>query len=127
MQLVLIRGLPGSGKSTIAKAMSGHAHYETDQYFCLNNNGEYRFNPSQLASAHAWCLEQVKHSIQQRTPCVVSNTFTRAWEMQPYIDAAKAANMPVHILHAQGMWQNSHGVPEEAIERMRQRWEVITL
>jgi len=31
--LILLRGAPGSGKSTAASKLWGFAHYETDQYF----------------------------------------------------------------------------------------------
>lgn len=42
MKLVLIRGLPGSGKSTIAKALhkAGFEWFEADTYH-LNDEGDY--------------------------------------------------------------------------------------
>ena len=55
--------------------------------------------------------------------CVVANTFTRRWEMQPYMDAAKRCRVPVRVIEARGKWANSHGVPADAIERMRARWD----
>jgi hypothetical protein len=45
--------------------------------------------------------------------------------MQPYMDAAKAAGVPVRVIEARGKWANCHGVPTEAIERMRARWELV--
>ena len=35
-ELVLIRGLPGSGKSTMARAMTGFVHLEADMHMMIN-------------------------------------------------------------------------------------------
>lgn len=58
-------------------------------------------------------------------PVVVANTFTRRWEMEPYLKAAKKRGIKVRIVEATGNWANVHGVPADAIERMRARWEPI--
>lgn len=48
VELLLIRGLPGSGKSTMAKeyAKAGYVHCEADQFFEID--GQYRFDASKL-------------------------------------------------------------------------------
>ena len=124
MELVLIRGLPGSGKSTLARSMQCHVHLEADMYFVQPYVG-YVFEPSKLRAAHGWCQSEVRRMLEARRPTVVSNTFTQKWEMQPYFDMAASLNIPVRVIEATGNFKNVHGVPDEAIERMRARWEEI--
>lgn len=69
--------------------------------------------------------EAYQDSLARGISCVVANTFTRRWEMQPYFDAAKEAGVPVRVIEAKGKWKNCHGVPAYAIERMRDRWESV--
>lgn len=76
--LVVIRGLPGSGKSTFAKTL-GYYHFEADQYF-TDLNDEYHFDPAKLKEAHEWCQNSVFEALNRGQDTVVSNTFTRLWK-----------------------------------------------
>jgi uridine kinase len=133
-RITLIRGLPGSGKSTMAKKILTKAgqspdegHFEADMYFIMKD-GEYHFNPALIKNAHAWCQaatrEYIKTQIDYMTDdVVVSNTFVKRWEMQPYLDMANEFNLTSLVLVADGNYQNVHNVPQEVIERMRLNWE----
>lgn len=123
MELVLIRGLPGSGKSTMAKSMAGYLHIETDMFFVTPYEG-YKFDPRRISEAHSWCQRLTKYALKT-VNVVVSNTFTQKWEMQPYFDMGAELGIPVRVIEATGNFQNIHGVPEAAIERMRARWEEL--
>ena len=124
MELVLIRGLPGSGKSTLAKSMTCHTHIEADMYFVHPHEG-YVFDPYKLRAAHGWCQSETRKMLESGRKVVVSNTFTQKWEMQPYIDMAASLNIQVRVIEATGKFKNVHGVPDEAINRMRMRWETL--
>ena len=49
-EIVLIRGLPGTGKTTLAKTMEGYAHFEADIF--LEVDGVYVYDPSRIKAAH---------------------------------------------------------------------------
>ena len=123
-ELYLLRGLPGSGKSTLAKSLGG-MHIEADNYFM--DGDEYKFDPSKLKEAHAWCQNAVKmymsSSIEKIT---VSNTFTQEWEMQPYYDLAEKYGYRVYSLIVENRHGgvNEHGVPEEKLVQMKNRFEI---
>lgn len=122
--LYIVRGLPGSGKSTLAKKLvNPDFHFEADMYFM--KDGEYKFNPSELKEAHAWCLHEIVECMKMGKDCVVSNTFTQNWEMKPYINAATEFNVPYQVIEVHGdrSWKNTHGVPEASIQKMKSRWE----
>jgi len=116
--VVLIRGLPGSGKTTYAKKhFSSHVLIEEDDYFMIGD--EYFFDHGKLADAHKWCQWRFDQLVKVGQPVVVANTFTRYWEMKHYLLAAPNAK----VIRCTGEWPNTHGVPVEAVQRMRDRFE----
>jgi predicted kinase len=121
-ELVLIRGLPGSGKSTLAHVFAayGHKHFEADMWF---ERRGHDFQPFLLTHAHKWCEREARAALEAGKPVVVSNTFTRLWEMDNYIDMAFELGVPVRIVTATGKFKSVHGVPAEKIAQMAERWE----
>ena len=132
-KLYIVRGLPGSGKSTFALDLVGSDFLvcEADKYFMVD--GEYKFDGSKLKEAHESCRNRVetymKDSLindQFYREIAVSNTFTQEWEMQAYIDLAKQYGYMVFTIIVENRHGgvNQHGVPDEALTRMRDRFEV---
>ena len=126
MERILIIGCSGSGKSTMARkvaAETGALHVEADMW--INYSEKWRNESAKMA--HAICQEQAHKALYYGRDVVVSNTFTRKLEMQPYLDMARKHGAPVEIITATGDYGSVHDVPAEAIQAMRERWEEVVL
>ena len=123
---VIVRGLPGSGKSTLAARLAaeqGYLHLEADQHFIVN--GFYRFDPARAADAHAVVARDALDAMQANRRVVVANTHVRLWEMAAIVGAARLVGKSLCFVECTGLWGNVHNVPEDAIARMRSRWEPL--
>ncbi len=121
--IYIIRGLPGTGKSTLARLLAPPKnHCETDAYFVTD--GQYKFDPTATKQAHAWCEEQARALLQAgESPVTVSNTFTEKWEYQPYLAMAHKHKYAPCVLEIFGPWKNQHDVPAATIREMQARWQ----
>ena len=125
-KLTLIRGLPGSGKSTLARKIAletGALHVEADMWI----NYSEKWRQESVKMANAICQEQAHKALYYGRDVVVSNTFTQRWEMQPYLDMAHKCGAQVEIITAMGDYGSIHGVPDDVIAAMRERWEEVTV
>ena len=123
--IYLVRGIPGSGKTTFAKTLEG-LHIEADMYF-INENGEYNFEPTKIKDAHKWCNELVEEWMrEEQDKIIVSNTFTQEWEMDSYYEMAKKYGYRVYsiIIENRHGGVNEHGVPDDKLEQMKNRFNV---
>ena len=132
--LILIRGLPGSGKTTfvnkeLRKDFPDIRQFEADMYF-LSAKGEYLFDPRKLGAAHAWCLNSTKKALARGETVAVSNTFCSLWEMDKYFQLAKELKVDIQVFHLKCSFEtsvkrNNHQVPAETIKKMISRWEEV--
>ena len=120
-KLYIIRSHSGSGKTTYAKSLGLKHHFEADDYFLID--GVYCFVPSYLPQANAQCLQKTKDAMQTGEDIVVANTFTRKWEFEPYIQAAKENGYEVEIKIMTGNYKNVHNVPDEVVAKQKARFE----
>ena len=133
--LYIVRGIPGSGKSTFAKRLVGEDFLvcEADKYFIDKETGEYKFDFTKIKEAHKFCQDTVetymKDSLvndQFYREIAVSNTFTQEWEMRPYFELAKNYGYKVFsvVVENRHGGTNQHGVPEEVLTKMCERFEI---
>ena len=123
--LYLIRGVPGSGKSTFTQTLTPN-HWEADMYF-INKDGEYKFNIDEIKNAHQWCKDMIEDAMKRDLDKIaVSNTFTQEWEMEPYFKLAEEYGYKVFSLIVENRHGgvNEHGVPADKLEQMKNRFAI---
>ena len=130
--LYIVRGLPGSGKSTFARSIAKpYQIFEADQYFM--KRGKYTFDMSKLKDAHDDCKQRVARRMRENlfnsiffNTIVVSNTFTQDWEMKYYRSIGKRYGYKVHtiIVENRHYGSNIHGVPSDKLQVMEDRFEI---
>lgn len=120
LTLVLCRGLPGSGKTTLARFFEVDATFAADDYF--EKDGGYDFDPKKLSEAHGWCMERTADAMEDEEPLiVVHNSFSRRWEADEYFRMAEVNGYSVFVVEAQNAFGNVHGVPDAIVEAMLPR------
>ncbi|XP_006158506.2 NEDD4-binding protein 2-like 2 isoform X1 [Tupaia chinensis] len=133
--LILLRGLPGSGKTTLSRILLGQSRdgivFSTDDYF--RHQDGYRYNVNQLGDAHDWNQNRAKQAINQgRSPVIIDNTNTQAWEMKPYVEMAIGKGYRVEFHEPETWWKfdpeelekrNKHGVSRKKIAQMLDCYE----
>jgi len=144
--LIIISGLPGSGKSSLARRLAPpHAVCTTDDY-----EGLYTYSDDEyvrpvfhggvkdekgipmIVHAHDWNQAEARLLMEARVGTVViPNTNTQRWEFEPYLLMAGEYNYSAMVISlfdggftdAELADQNGHGVPEDVIAGMRARYE----
>jgi predicted kinase len=131
--LTLVRGLPGSGKSTFANLITNKFSICEADLFFYDKEGKYNFDSTKLREAHEWCRNAVETRMKDNEvnpqfypEIVVSNTFTQEWEMEEYFKLAEKYGYMVFTIIVENRHGgvNQHGVPAQKLEQMKNRFEI---
>jgi len=126
MNCIIMRGMPGSGKTTWVKANrpDDYTIVSADLYFTDPQTGEYKFNRNYLKDAHDDCLRRFMQAIAERRPCViVDNTNCNSWEIAVYSRIAQVSGYSVQIVQLDcdrdtALKRNVHNVPLDSLNAM---------
>ena len=134
--LLLLRGVAGAGKSTLASAIAAVgtssiysqrvAICEADDYF-YDDDLQYCFDANELPAAHNYCKAKVMQAMDDGMPMViVANTSTREWEMKPYETLAARYGYQVFHVIVENRHENDsvHDVPVYVLDNQVSRFQI---
>lgn len=131
-KLILMRGLPGSGKSTAAQTVEGAQIYSTDDFW-----SDGAFDAAKLTVAHDWNRRRVAEAMRHGAKVViVDNTNILIEHMEPYGKLAKRYGYAVKVWTVGAFDRRSietyynrqlHKCPLGTMERMAREFEPIPL
>lgn len=117
-KLILIRGIPGSGKSTFArKNFPNILHLENDMFHY--HNGEYEWEAENQKDAMAWCVETTDNALHLGMDVVVSNTFTKIKYIEHYKMIANLYGADFVVYRMDTKYKNIHGLNEGMVSNFK--------
>jgi len=122
--LIIVRGIPGSGKTTVA-GMFGKAICCADDFFM--RDGKYVWKAEKIGTAHEWCQRKCRRFMKAQVGrIIIANTSTTEREMHPYMDLARQFGYKVFSVIVETRHDNKsiHSVPEVTLDKMRERFNV---
>lgn len=143
MRVIIMRGIPGSGKSTWHAKNYPVSYVCSADLFMTDEEGNYRFDPTKLPLAHDSCLRLFLNFIESPNligssrvpanhplPIIVDNTNVRMYELAPYYRVTEALGHDVEIVHvlcdpSKAAERNTHGVPVEKVLEMAKSFEPV--
>lgn len=141
MKVFILRGIPGSGKSTWVEEYCHNlppvkvgvvegkvAICRADDYH-INKYGIYEYKPENAKPAHDECFKKalavLVHMPKEYSHLFIDNTNSSLWELSPYYRLAEALGHSVEIVQIDcplevSIRRNVHDVPSSTIWRMYQ-------
>lgn len=119
MILYIIRGVPGSGKTTLGNKLAPEYNFAADDYF-----KNIKWSPKLLEEAHRDCQNNVEMAMMTGIETVaVSNTFIHQWEIEPYRKMAEKYNYDIIEIIMKSNFKSIHNVPMEKVVKMKKEFE----
>ena len=133
LSLIILRGLPGAGKTTLAKLLSENNKwpiFSIDSYFTDPVTNEYNFQFENNHLAYKNCEEQTKTAMENKTEKIfIDNVFSLDWEIEPYFKLASIYNYSVFVVTVENYHsnKNSHSISDEQLQKMAAKYKIKLL
>lgn len=118
--MTLVRGLPGSGKSTWASKL-GIFHIEQDMFRV--RGGQYMFNWKDGVMPHHSLSGISGFLMTHGVDLVISECFVTLEEIQFFTCRADACKYDVRVVKMLGDYGSIHEISEQVIDIMKAQWE----
>lgn len=100
-KLIILRGVPGSGKSFLAKKVKEEykeynpKSFSTDEFF-FDKNNNYVFDGAKTGIAHSWNHNRIEKAMKEKeSVIIVDNTNVTLKDMFPLVDLAEKYNYKI--------------------------------
>jgi adenylate kinase family enzyme len=136
--ILIERGLPGVGKSTLAEVLKlihkDSLVLSSDDYFYDSVTKTHNFDKEKIKEAHEWNFDRFKKAIEDQVPnIIVDNSNIKAYHYHHYLDYGQRHNYLVAVVtiphndvsDKELTERNIHGVSRETIRRMRKEFEWV--
>lgn len=134
MKVVILRGIPGCGKSTYLNNNYGKLatrSFSADYFFEDPWTKEFKYAREKLGLAHGDCLRlfmaEISNSLSPFKYLVVDNTNISIADISPYVAIANAYGVEHEILTLKidpSLAKNIHGVPDSAVKKLHKFMEL---
>ena len=123
--LTLIRGLPGSGKSTFAKRYYPNILHLENDMFCMYSSN-YVFDREQAPKIHDQILKIVEQNLKLtdgKMDMIISCVFAHKKSIMKFSKLAKKYKCDFKVIRLTSDFGNNHNVPLDVLESMKNSFE----
>lgn len=118
--LYLVRGLPGSGKSTYARTKLGDIlTLETDMFNTVGGVYDWSNEKQKEAICNINTIRDIVMNKQYKMDLCIVGVYAGIKGMQEHIESAFLHGYDVVIIHMTGDYGNVHSVPADALEHFK--------
>ena len=128
-EVIIVRGVSGSGKSTFAKLLAS-AHngkiVENDK-FAYNDQGEYDWKAEDLHKYFYKAKKEFEKHVDNEEPMIIVSNVSVTWKsIKGFFKYAKEHGYKVTslVLENRNETTNIHDVPDDVLEGLRENFEI---